>query len=78
MGILVYFINHDKKEWFCPIAKMSEIYINRTMMCGILNILKNEWNNNRIEILGELNRKMMKVFEDYKEKKVDWDLYSDY
>ena len=78
MGELIYFINHNKKEWFCPISKMGEIYINRKLMCGILYIFKNEWNNNKIEILSELDREMENVWKNYKEKKIDWNDFDDF
>lgn len=53
MGQLVYFVNHDRKEFFCPIYKWGEILDNRCIMEAILDYFRDYWNNNKLEIVME-------------------------
>ena len=69
MGELIYFLNHTKKQYFCPICKWGEILLNKYIMEGILEILRYYWNNCKIEIIGEysINEKLPKHY-----KEIDW------
>lgn len=76
MGTLIYFVNHTKKQYFSPVAKISEIYCNRIIMCGIIYVLRNYWNNCKIEIISEYE--LDKIPKDYKEIPFDLNDYIDF
>lgn len=53
MGQLIYFVNHTKKEFFCPFGcKWREITLNPKVMEKILEHIRVWWNGNRIEIMN--------------------------
>ena len=65
MGQLVWFVNHDRKEYFCPICKWGEIIANKCIMEALLDYFRDFWNNCKLEIvmeysLDEINLKKYK------------------
>ena len=77
MGITIYIVNHTLKKYIFTGCKMSELYANRKIMCGIIYILKNSWNNSKIEFLGcdQIDKISGKG---YKERKVNWEDFNDF
>lgn len=76
MGELIFIFNHTRKEWINPATcKFGEILFNKYIMAGILSILKCRWNNCQIEFIGEYSRKIEKLWDEYKEIKIDWEDY---
>lgn len=77
MGTLYYIVNHTKKEYLNPICKIGEIYLNPYIMVGILETIREGWNNNKIAILSEYQ--MEKYWDlGYKELAINWDDYRDH
>lgn len=75
MGTIIYFVNHTRKEFFlCPFGKWSEILLNPFQMRGILERLKRDWNNCKIELIpcSEIDKISPR---DYKKIEIDWDSY---
>jgi hypothetical protein len=53
MGQLIYFVNHTKKEFFCPFgSKWQEIIGNPKYMEKILEYIRQWWNGDRIGIIN--------------------------
>ena len=48
MGDLVYFVNFDKKEFFCTIDKMLELELNPTHFHWLLPMMQYDWNHHVI------------------------------
>ena len=72
--MLIYFINYDLKEWFCPVLKIGEIYRSPSIMEGIIHTIRCRWNRNRVGIITSYEfEKIDKNL--YKELNIKWEDY---
>ena len=75
MGALAVVINHSKKQFFfCDTCKWREVWINESVMYGILNHIKSQWRPCKFELSDEYKLDWL-VENGYEEIEIDWKMY---
>jgi len=79
MGELVIIANNDRKQYLDPDnCKFHEIILNAFVMRGILDMIREFWNGNKIEIIWENQPKYAHIIKNYQKIDIDWSDYREY
>ena len=74
MGAIIYFINHDKKEYFV-LGKIREVLMDIPLMRAIIDNFLNNWNNHHLSILRSTSSLLDKInIKEYKKIQLSFDL----